>query len=137
MSDIHNIAIEQCVLAALMTVQNSYETVAGDLTQDCFFSTKHQEIFKAILELADAGKPYDVVLVEQKLNQSKSVLDATEYLMTLMSDAPSSFYNLVSYVSELNKLKTHRKVEEIGKKVSLIARDLNLDDVFSEAEALS
>ena len=136
MSDIHNIAIEQCVLAALMTVKDSYETVAGDLTQDCFFATKHQEIFKAITELADAGKPYDVVLVEQKLTQSKSVLDATEYLMTLMSDAPSSFYNLVSYVSELNKLKTHRKVEEIGKKISLIAHDLNLDDVFSEAEGL-
>ena len=54
MSDIHNIAIEQCVLAALMTVQSSYETVAGDLTQDCFFSTKHQEVFKAIAELADS-----------------------------------------------------------------------------------
>ena len=50
MSDIHNIAFEQCVLAALMTVKDSHETVAGDLTQDCFFATKHQEIFKAILE---------------------------------------------------------------------------------------
>ena len=45
MSDIHNIAIEQCVLAALMTVKDSYETVAGDLTQDCFYATKKQEIF--------------------------------------------------------------------------------------------
>ena len=51
MSDIHNIAIEQCVLAALMTVQNSYETVAGDLTQDCFFSTKHQEVFQSYFRI--------------------------------------------------------------------------------------
>lgn len=136
MSDIHNIAIEQCVLAALMTVQNSYETVAGDLTQDCFFSTKHQEVFKAISELADSGKPYDAVLVEQKLNQSKSLVDASDYLMTIMSESPSSFYNLGSYVSELNKLKSHRKVEEIGKKIAMIAHDLNLDDVFAEAEGL-
>ena len=108
MSDIHNIAIEQCVLAALMTVQSSYETVAGDLTQDCFFSTKHQEVFKAIAELADAGKPYDVVLVEQKLNQSKSLVDATEYLMTLMSEAPASFYNVHCRIGSLEVLKHHQ-----------------------------
>ena len=47
------------------------------LTQDCFFSTKHQEVFKAISELADSGKPYDAVLVEQKLNQSKSLVNAS------------------------------------------------------------
>ena len=136
MSDIHNIAIEQCVLAALMTVQNSYETVAGDLTQDCFFSTKHQVIFKAISELADSGKPYDAVLVEQKLNQSNPTLGAKDYIYTIMAESPASFYNLGSYVSELNKLKSHRKVEEIGQKIAMIARDLDLDDVFAEAEGL-
>ena len=136
MSDIHNIAIEQCVLAALMTVQNSYETIAGDLTQDCFFSTKHQEIFKAISELADSGKPYDAVLVEQKLNQSNPTLGAKDYIYTIMAESPASFYNLGSYVSELNKLKSHRKVEEIGQKIAMIARDLDLDDVFAEAEGL-
>ena len=86
--------------------------------------------------MADSGRPYDAVLVEQKLNQSKSLVDATNYLMTIMSEAPASFYNLGSYVSELNKLKSHRKVEEIGKKIAMIAHDLNLDDVFAEAEGL-
>ena len=84
--------------------------------------------------MADSGRPYDAVLVEQKLNQSKSLVDASDYLMTIMSESPSSFYNLGSYVSELNKLKSHRKVEEIGKKIAMIAHDLNLDDVFAEAE---
>ncbi|WOE32772.1 MULTISPECIES: replicative DNA helicase [unclassified Acinetobacter] len=134
MSNIHNISIEQCTLAALMTVQNSYETVMGDLTVDCFHSTKHQEIFKAIATLAENNKPYDIIMVEQQLNQSKSVFDATEYLMTMMTEAPSSFYNLESYVAELVKFKNHREVEAMGRSIQETAKDLSITDIHNAAE---
>ena len=93
MAEIHNLSIEQCVLVALMTVQNSLETVMNDLDENCFFASRHQEIYKAITDLAGENKPYDVVFVEQKLNEKSSLIGVSpsEYLLTLMSDAPSSF----------------------------------------------
>ena len=136
MIEIHNNSIEQCVLAALMTVQNSLETVMNDLDESCFFATRHQEIYRAITDLANENKPYDVVFVEQKLNEKNSLVGVTpaEYLMTLMSDAPSSFYNLESYVAELNKLKAHREVEKMGRSIQELARDLTVPDVHNAAE---
>lgn len=136
MIEIHNNSIEQCVLAALMTVQNSLETVMNDLDESCFFATRHQEIYKAITDLANENKPYDVVFVEQKLNEKNSLVGVTpaEYLMTLMSEAPSSFYNLESYVAELNKLKAHREVEKMGRSIQEVARDLTVPDVHNAAE---
>lgn len=136
MIEIHNNSIEQCVLAALMTVQNSLETVMNDLDESCFFATRHQEIYKAITDLANENKPYDVVFVEQKLNEKNSLVGVTpaEYLMALMSEAPSSFYNLESYVAELNKLKAHREVEKMGRSIQEVARDLTVPDVHNAAE---
>lgn len=52
MSHIHNIPMEQAVLTALMTVSESYETVANDADVDCFFPERHKQIFNAIQELA-------------------------------------------------------------------------------------
>ncbi|WP_347460886.1 DnaB-like helicase C-terminal domain-containing protein [Acinetobacter sp. ANC 7454] len=136
MTEIYNNAIEQCVLAALMTVQNSLETVMNDLSEDCFYATRHQEIYKAIIDLSNANKPYDVVFVEQKLNEKQTFVGetASDYLLTLMADAPSSFYNLESYVAELNILKAHREAEEIGKRITMKARDLSIPDIHQEVE---
>lgn len=39
---IHNLQIEQAVLAALMTVSNSYGQVENLLTEDDFHATRHK-----------------------------------------------------------------------------------------------
>ncbi len=136
MSQIHNLAIEQCVLVALMTVQNSFETVMNDLSEDCFYPERHKQIYKAIADLAEENKPYDILFVEQKLIEKNTInlCGGSEYLITLMSEAASSFYNLVPYVAELNKLKAHREVEKMGESIANIARDMTCEDVFLEAE---
>ena len=79
--ELHNIAIEQCVLMALMTVQNSLEVVSNDLTKDSFHADRHKLIFQAITDLSNECKPYDALLVEQQLNDSKSLatIGGSEY----------------------------------------------------------
>ncbi|WEE38361.1 DnaB-like helicase N-terminal domain-containing protein [Acinetobacter sp. TAC-1] len=138
MSDLHNIAMEQCVLMSLMTVKDSLEIVINDLSVESFHAERHQLIFRSILELSNENKPYDVLLVEQKLNEKKWTQTAggAEYLMQILGESASSFYNLESYVSQLNKLKSHREIEAIGRKYLSLAQDLTLVDVFSEAESL-
>ena len=44
----HNLAIEQAVLAALMTVAESFEQVGDTLVENDFYATRHKYIFRAI-----------------------------------------------------------------------------------------
>lgn len=137
-SNIHDVNMEQCVLAALMTTSLSLESIGQDLDVDCFYSDRHQQIYKAIIELSELNQPYDVVMVESHL-RGKNVLHligGEEYLIQLMHDAPSSFFNSESYVTHLNKLKTHRKIEQIGLRIAEMAKDTTLPDAFIEAENL-
>lgn len=138
MKNLHNIQIEQAVLSTLMTVAESYESVSGDLTTECFYADRHKEIFTAIADLANESKPYDPVLVEQQLTRKDALQlsGGPEYLMQIMADAPSSFFNLEPYVAELKKYKTHREVYEIGQRIVNLSQDLNLQDVYAEAEGL-
>ena len=136
MSNIHNLSIEQCVLVALMTVQNSFETVMNDLDAECFYAERHKAIFNAITDLSNENKPYDVVFVEQKLIETKhhELVGGTEYLMRMFTESPSSFYSLESYVAELNKFKSHREVEQIGQSIQEKAKDLTVPDIHNAAE---
>ncbi|EPJ9221075.1 replicative DNA helicase, partial [Acinetobacter baumannii] len=130
--------MEQCVLAALMTTALSLETIGQELDVECFYSDRHQQIYKAIVELSESNCPYDVVMVSNHL-KGKNVLHlmgGEEYLIQLMQDAPSSFYNAESYITQLNKLKTHRRIEQIGLRIAAMAKDTTLPDVFVEAENL-
>lgn len=118
--------MEQAVLTALMTVDKSFDVVSNDLDVECFFPERHKQIFQAIADLANENKPYDFVMVEQQLKQKNVIhlMGGSEYLLQMSSEAPSSFYNLESYVAELNKFKAHREVEHIGQSIAEIAKDL-------------
>ncbi|MGG7266741.1 DnaB-like helicase N-terminal domain-containing protein, partial [Klebsiella pneumoniae] len=59
----HNLAIEQAVLAALMTVAESFEQVSDLLKENDFYATRHKYIYRAIEKLAQENSPYDAVLV--------------------------------------------------------------------------
>lgn len=138
MSHIHNIPMEQSVLTTLMTVANSFDLVSNDIDIECFFPGRHKQIFQAVSDLANDNKPYDAVMVEQRLKQLNvlHLVGGTEYLHTLMSESPTSFYNLESYVSELNRFKAHREVEKMGESITQISQDLTIPDIHIAAEAI-
>lgn len=125
---IHNLQIEQAVLAALMTVAESYAQVESLLNEQDFHATRHKLIFNAIVDLDNKNSPYDAVLVNQWLEMRNygEASGGEKYLMQLMSDAPSSFYNLVSYAEKLKDLTTCRKVEAEAQKVIQNARSLTV-----------
>ena len=125
---IHNLQIEQAVLAALMTVANSYAQVENLLTEEDFHATRHKLIFNAIVDLDSKNSPYDAVLVNHRLEMRNhgEASGGEKYLMQLMSDAPSSFYNLQSYAEKLKDFTTCRKVEAEAQKVIQSARSLTV-----------
>ncbi|MCU4575670.1 DnaB-like helicase N-terminal domain-containing protein, partial [Acinetobacter nosocomialis] len=112
-TNIQNMTIEQSVLVALMTVSHSLEVVANDLTEEHFYAGRHKIIYKAIVDLANADKPYDSVFVCKHLQERNLLNDigGEEYLIELNS-AVGSVHHLEYFVAELNKLKQHREVED-------------------------
>lgn len=143
----HNLAIEQAVLAALMTVAESFEQVSDVLKENDFYATRHKYIFRAIEKLAQENSPYDAVLVNDWLLK-QNLIDAVggeEYLMQLMADSPSSFYNLETYAAKIKEFATLRNMIKIsteilqnaydtkGRSVSEIL-DLAETNIFSIAE---
>lgn len=125
---IHNLQIEQAVLAALMTVAESYAQVESLLTEQDFHATRHRLIFNAIVDLDSKNSPYDAVLVNQwlEMRNYSEASGGEKYLMQLMSDAPSSFYNLQSYVEKLKDFTACRLVEAEALKVIQQARHLTI-----------
>lgn len=143
----HNLAIEQAVLAALMTVAESFEQVGDLLKESDFYATRHKYIFRAIEKLAQENSPYDAVLVNDWLVK-QNLLDAIggeEYLMQLMADSPSSFYNMETYAGKIKEFSTLRSMIKVstdilqnaydtkGRAVSEIL-DLAETNIFSLAE---
>lgn len=127
-TQIHNLQIEQAVLAALMTVANSYTQIENLLNEEDFHATRHKVIFNAVVDLDSKNSPYDAVLVHQWLETHgfSEASGGEQYLMKILSDAPSSFYNLVSYAEKLKDLTTCRKVEAEAQKVIQSARSLTV-----------
>lgn len=138
-TNIHDVQIEQAVLAALMTVSGSYAQVESLLTEQDFHATRHKLIFNAIVDLDSKNSPYDAVLVNQwlEIRNHSEASGGEKYLMELMSDAPSSFYNLVSYAEKLKDFTACRKVEIEAQKIILSARRLTVSrgDLVLNAQA--
>ncbi|OTG87488.1 replicative DNA helicase [Acinetobacter sp. ANC 4558] len=121
----HNLAIEQAVLAALMTVAESFEQVGDVLQEVDFYATRHKYIFRAIDTLAKENSPYDAVLVNDWLIK-QNLLDAVggeEYLMQLMADSPSSFYNIETYATKIKEFATLRNMIKVSTEILQNAYD--------------
>lgn len=127
-SDIHNVQIEQAVLAALMTVAGSYSHVENLLTEEDFHATRHKVIFNAIVDLDSKNSPYDAVLVFDWLDSHKQIelAGGEAYLMQIMREAPSSFYNINSYAEKLKDFTACRRVEAEAQKIIQSARSLTV-----------
>lgn len=133
-----NVAIEQAVLAALLTVDNSFEQVASRINEGCFYAQRHKYIFNAVYTLATKGQKYDAVMVNDYLfaNELSEASGGEEYLMQILADAPSSFYNLASYVEKLCKYQQHREIESAGLRITELAKNLSVESVYQEAESI-
>lgn len=137
---IYDLAIEQSVLAALMTVSNSYSEIEHLLTEDDFYSTRHKAIFSAVVALDAKNSPYDAVLVNDwlKSHDMSENVGGEQYLMQILQDAPSSFYNLIPYAEKLKDFTACRKLEAEAQKIILKARNLRVSrgELIQEAQSM-
>lgn len=102
-----------------------FEQVGDVLTENDFYATRHKYIFRAIEQLSKENSPYDAVLVHDWLIK-QNLLDAVggeEYLMQLMADSPSSFYNLETYAGKIKEFSTLRSMIKVSSEILQNAYD--------------
>lgn len=131
--------MEQAVLAALMTVDSSWENVGDVLGEQDFYASRHRVIFQAIERLARSGSPYDAVLVHDWLlkEQQLEAAGGEAYLMQLMSESPSSFFNLPSYAEKVKELSTLRHMIQVSHGMLQNAyepKGQSVSDILDQAE---
>ena len=142
----HSLQMEQAVLAALMTISESWEQVSEIITENSFYAIRHRLIYKAICHLAAANMPYDAVMVSDWLGGQHLLEDSggEAYLMQLLAESPASLFNLPAYAEKVREHAVLRDLIAVGNDVLHTAYDSKgqpvseiLDSVESKVFAIS
>jgi len=116
----HSISAEQSVLGGIMLENKAYFKIANLLTDNDFYRTDHQLIFRALAEMAADKQPLDVVTVSEWMKgrflfpnhaHKQSFFDAIgglAYLADLAKDTPSSA-NIVAYAKLVQHYSLRRQ----------------------------
>ena len=87
-----SIESEQAVLGGLMLNNAAWDHVAALLTAEDFHRREHRLIFRAVAELAQAGQPFDVLTVTDRLERCghDETVGGLAYVGQLANDTPSA-----------------------------------------------
>lgn len=107
----HNILIEQALLSALMTVEDSYDKISDLLVAEDFYGERHKHIFACIQFLAGASQPYDSLSVFESLSRQDllGAVGGENYLMQIEQSVGTAF-NLENYAQKIKELSIYRKL---------------------------
>lgn len=86
-----SIDAEKAVLSALLLNEDNIANVSDFLSSKDFFNRSHQIIYQAIIDLSQAGKKIDLVVLQDYLESKKELenVGGIMYLMGLQEDIPS------------------------------------------------
>ena len=107
----HNLDAEQSVLGSMLLDKEAVAAASEVLQGEDFYSDAHKEIYEAILDTYDQGKPVDLVTLAEALRQRGS-LDAVgggTYISDLSMSVPSTA-NIRYYVSIIEEKSILRKL---------------------------
>ena len=135
----HSTEAERGVLACIFQdSEESLPLVSARISDvDFFYELRHRTIYTAIVELADAGKPIDLVILRQRL-QDRGQLEKTggvQYLAALPDAAPSVAV-LSSYLDILVEQAILRRVIRVCSAAAAAAYDQpdNVDEALDDIE---
>ena len=132
---------ERAVLGGIMLKNDAWDTVAGLVIEDDFYHQEHQLIYRTIKDLQDAGKPVDVITVQESIeskgNLSQLVnIGGKNYLTQLARETPS-VANIQSYAEIIKQRANLRRLIVLADEISDVAKlsdSSSSDLVIDEAE---
>lgn len=118
----HSVEAEQSVLGGLMLDNRAYEAVVEILQQPDFYLHQHRLIYKAITQLAEADKPFDILTLSQNLAELDELenVGGLVYLTELVEQTPSAA-NIGAYADIVKERALLRRLAEAASDISEIA----------------
>lgn len=128
----HSVEVEESVLGTLLADANALNDVRDLIVPDAFYITKHQDIYRCILSVADKGDHVDIITVFEEAQKRK--IDVTAYDIMQLTPKYTPFYH--ERVAILVEKYQWRKMFEIGSLLTSNAlsgvNDIN--DVLTEVK---
>jgi len=102
-----NIEAEQSVLGSLMLDKDAIIKIADFLKPEDFYKEKHQEIYRAMLELFAKNEPVDLLSLTARLKEKKTLdkIGGISYLSSLVNLVPTP-----THISNYAKIVRRKKV---------------------------
>lgn len=88
----NSLEAEQCVLGALLVDNEAVPSVAEILKPEDFYRQDHKEIYEAVLDLFESGKPIDIISAKEQLKVRGTLegVGGLEYLSNLSDMVPTT-----------------------------------------------
>ncbi|GAB7388518.1 replicative DNA helicase [Bacillaceae bacterium] len=132
-----NIEAEQAVLGAIFLENETLATVLEIIGAEDFYRTAHQQIFRAMVDLAEQGEPVDLVTVTAELQKRKLLeeVGGVSYLTDLANAVPTAA-NAEYYARIVAEKSTLRRLIRAATKIVRdgYAHEDDVERIISEAE---
>lgn len=129
-----NLDAEEAVLGAILIDPAALALVRPILSDADFSSVYHASVYRAMLRLADAKTPVDIVTLSNEVTQRGG--DAVR-LVSLLTATPTAA-NVVHYAHIVSELGTRRRLMDSAAKIAALAmdEDRDIDEICGEAFSL-
>lgn len=136
----YSLEAEQSVIGALLMISNpksgSVQTVIGKLTPEDFYAPMHASIYKSIYELADAGNPYDTIIIDEMLSSDTAYTQGggLASLIDIVENTPGTS-NLINYADAVRTKSIERNaVTRLQDAITIMSGNAELATRLSLAE---
>jgi len=134
-----NLEAEQSTLGSMMLERSALEKGMEILQSEDFYRPAHQEVYDALMSLAERDEPVDLITLQEELRGRGKLDDCggTEYLMSLVNSVPTAA-NLEYYAKIVEQKSILRKLIAAGTEIIGLAQneDEDIDVVTDQAERL-
>lgn len=134
-----NLEAEQSTLGSMMLERSALEKGMEILKAEDFYRPAHQEVYDALMSLAERDEPVDLITLQEELRKRGKLEDCggTEYLMALVESVPTAA-NIEYYAKIVERKSILRKLISAGTEIIGLAQneDEEIEAVTDRAEQL-
>ena len=134
----HSAEAEVSVLGALLLDKDAVVAVAEFLLAEDFYNERHQEIFRAAIELYEERVPIDVLTVSERLKKRKALkkVGGSTYLAELVNKVPTAAH-VEHYGRIVKEASTKRSLMSAASRLVELCFDegVKADQVLDKAES--
>ncbi len=134
----HDVQAEMGVIGSMLLNAEALHLARQRLSEESFYKLAHQDIFSAVLQLADQHNAVDLILLRDELARREKLekVGGQAYLLELMESVPTSA-NAEHYVEIVREHAIRRHLIETATRIQKTSYEnsANVEELLDEAES--